>query len=327
MDDRRPKASRREILIGLGALGVAGRALAATGGDRLRLGKSVGNLFANAPIDVAMATGIFARLDLEVEIVVFNGAAKMYQGLVADAIDLAFGSGPGMINILKGVAAICIAQTVGAPVEISILVPYDSAIRTVDDLKGKRIGVTTVGGVTEWMVHELARVRGWGAADVTSVAIGGNEATVGALKAHIVDAVISESALGFQLEPARIARPVVAAADFVTDFVTHTIYAGNRTVQDRPEALRKFLAGWFEAVAFMRRDRAETVRIARQFTGFDEAVEGREYDLVMPAMSDDGSFDRKGLAKVARSFVELGMLKMEPDMTPLYTERFLPIKN
>jgi ABC-type nitrate/sulfonate/bicarbonate transport system substrate-binding protein len=318
---------RRELLIGLaaGSIIAAAPSLAA-GGDRLRLGKSVGNLFVNAPIDVAMEKGFFAALELDVEVVVFNGAAKMYQGLVADAIDLAFGSGPGMINILRGVPAICIAQTVGPPVEVSILVPYDSATRSAEDLKGKRIGITTVGGVTEWMVHELARVRGWGAKDVTAVAIGGNEATVGALKAHTVDAVISESALGFQLEQARIARPVVTASEFVGDFVMHTIYASNRVADGQPAALRKFLVGWFEAVAFMRRDKPETMRIARQFTGFDDAVESREYDLVMPVLSDDGRFDRQGLARVARSFVELGMLKQEPDMTPLYTERFLPTR-
>jgi hypothetical protein len=74
----------------------------------------------------------------------------------------------------------------------------------------------------------------------------------------------------------------------------------------------------------MRRDKAETVEIARRFTGFDAVIEGREYDLVMPVMSGDGRFDRQGAAKVARSFVELGMLKEEPDMTPLYTEQFLP---
>jgi hypothetical protein len=41
-------------------------------------------------------------------------------------------------------------------------------------------------------------------------------------------------------------------------------------------------------------------------------------------MSLTGRFDRKGLATIARSFVELRMTDKEPDMTRLYTEKFLP---
>jgi hypothetical protein len=41
-------------------------------------------------------------------------------------------------------------------------------------------------------------------------------------------------------------------------------------------------------------------------------------------LSDDGKFDPKGLAVLSRSFVEMKMLPTEPDMSKLYTERFLP---
>jgi hypothetical protein len=74
----------------------------------------------------------------------------------------------------------------------------------------------------------------------------------------------------------------------------------------------------------MRKNRADAVRIASTATGYDTTVIDREYDLMMPAMSSDGKFDRKGLAVVARSFVDLGMVPTPPDMTPLYTEAYLP---
>jgi len=47
----------------------------------------------------------------------------------------------------------------------------------------------------------------------------------------------------------------------------------------------------------------------------------------MPAMSDDGHFDRKAVEAIVQSFLDLGVLKERPaDVTALYTEAFLPAK-
>jgi hypothetical protein len=46
----------------------------------------------------------------------------------------------------------------------------------------------------------------------------------------------------------------------------------------------------------------------------------------MPYFSLNGRFDKLDLAAVARSYVELGMLDKEPDMSKLYTEQYLPAR-
>jgi NitT/TauT family transport system substrate-binding protein len=317
--------TRRTVVAGIAAsAGVsllpARRARAAT---TVRVGKSVANLFPYAPIDVAIAQGFFQREGLEVEVIAFNGAAKMQQGMVAGAIDFSLGSGSSMINILKGVPSVCIAETTSAPVEVGILVPYDSPAKTVDDLKGKKFGVTTTGSVTEWMVFELARVKGWGRGGVSTVGIGGDPAPTGSLRSHLVDAVVTETSTAFAIEPQKIGRLLLPCSDYVTDFIMHVIYASQRIADQQPDAVRGFLRGWFAAATFMHENRAEAIRIGRTVTGHDQQVAEREYDLVMPAMTTVGHFDAKGLAAIARSFVDLGMTDKAPDMTLLYTEKFL----
>lgn len=317
--------SRRTVLTGLAA--VAGSAVVrprpARAAVTLRVGKSVGNLFPYAPIDVGIAQGFFRREGIEIEVVAFNGAAKMQQGMVAGVIDFSLGSGSSMINILKGVPSICIAETTSAPVEVGILVPYDSPARSADDLRGKKFGVTTVGSVTEWMVFELARVKGWGRSGVTTVAIGGDPAPTGALRSHLVDAVVTETSTAFAIEPQKIGRLLLPCSDYVKDFIMHVIYASQRIAGEQPDAVRGFLRGWFAAADFMHRNRAEAIRIGRTVTGHSQEVAEKEYDLVMPAMTTDGHFDRKDLAAIARSFVDLGMTDKEPDMSQLHTEKFL----
>jgi hypothetical protein len=44
----------------------------------------------------------------------------------------------------------------------------------------------------------------------------------------------------------------------------------------------------------------------------------------MPMFSDTGRFDQRALATLQRSFVDLGLVAREPDLSKYYTEQFLP---
>ena len=102
------------------------------------------------------------------------------------------------------------------------------------------------------------------------------------------------------------------------------IFAADKLIAGRPEAVRAFLQGWFETIAFMRTNKAETVAIAKEVTNKDEEITARVYDELMPMFSDDGKFSPSALATLAKSYVELQLLPEEPDPAKLYTEAFLP---
>jgi len=88
--------------------------------------------------------------------------------------------------------------------------------------------------------------------------------------------------------------------------------------------VRGFLKGWFETIAFMRKNKAETVAIASEVTHKDAEITARVYDELMPMLSDGGRFAPSALVTLAKSYVELQLLPQEPDMKALYTEAFLP---
>src|SRR5207302_11447826 len=99
-------------------------------------------------------------------------------------------------------------------------------------------------------------------------------------------------------------RVLVRFAD-IKDFHIHVIFATDKLIADRPASVRSFLAGWFEAVAFMHADRAETVRIAADVMHKDAEVSGRVYDEVMPMFSATGRFDPQALETLKEAYVEL----------------------
>jgi ABC-type nitrate/sulfonate/bicarbonate transport system substrate-binding protein len=153
--------------------------------------------------------------------------------------------------------------------------------------------------------------------------MGGMPGQIAALKRGDIDGLITDLGNALDLEQNKEGRILVRFAD-ITDFHIHVIFATNTLVAAWPDANRGFLAGWFETIAFMRKNKAETVAIAKEVINKDAAITERNYDELMPMFSDDGKFNPKALATLAKSYVELKVLPAEPDMSKLYTEAFLP---
>jgi ABC-type nitrate/sulfonate/bicarbonate transport system substrate-binding protein len=176
-------------------------------------------------------------------------------------------------------------------------------------------------------MREVARQKGWDPNSVTYVTVGAELPNqVAALVTHQIDAVVSSTALGLELTESKRGRLLFTASDFIKDFMIHAIFASSDLVQKNPDAIRRFLQGWFDTIAFMRQNRDETVRASQERTHFSTAVEAQQYDLVMPMFSATGRFDPKALAVIQRSFVDLALTDKEPDLTKYYTERFLPAR-
>lgn len=302
--------------------GLCGSAWAA---DVLRVGKSSPQSFSFVPLDVGINAGIFQKNGLDVHIIGFSGGTKMHQALAADGIDIGFGSGPQMILTAKGSPMKAVAEMAGAPLVFAMIVPYDSPIKSLDDLKGKKIGVSGIPSLSSFMAEELALKKGWGPKGITPVGIGGmNYGVVAALRTHQVDAVTFDLRVGLQLEQSKEGRVLAPCSDYVTHFITHAIFAQNDLIKNKPDVLRRFLKSWFETIVYMQHNKEQSVAIASKVTGASTSLEGLEYDRLMPHFfSTDGRFQQDDLAAVAQSLVMLKDADKLPDMSKLYTEDFL----
>lgn len=291
--------------------------------DTVRIGKSVTQPFAFAPVEIGAAEGIWAKHGLETVVTIFAGDAKLQQGLVAKSVDFGLGSGPAMGFLAKGVPAKAVGALANEPLSMGLIVGPASTIRKPEDLKGAKIGITTNGSLTYWLARELSRKLGWGSDGVETVALGAISAQFAALKRGQVDGIIMSSSQGYGLEKSNEGRLLLEFGKYIKDFHTHVIFASTDMIQNKPDQVRRFLAGWKDVIAFMVANKAETVRVARQVTGLDEAIENREYDEVMPMMSRDLRFSPKALDVIGDSFPEMEIMPSKPDMRTLYTEEFL----
>jgi NitT/TauT family transport system substrate-binding protein len=310
------------ILAALAACAIA--APAAEAQDKVRAGTPEPTAFVFSVVDVGVDTGIFKKNGLDVERIDFAGGAKLHQAMTAGGIDVAIGTGSDMLFLIKGAPELAVAAYGNDLNSLSIIARNDDTVRTLADVKGKTLGVTTTGSFTSWIARQISINHGWGPDGVKFAYLGSMNAILAGLMAKNVDAVVGTTAQGFVLENDGRGRIIVKAGDEISNFIADMIYASNSFMADHPDALRRFLKGWFEAIAFMKANKAETIRITDKDTKLPGDVAAKVYDAEVPTFFTDGHFDRKKLAAVKQSLVDVGLVATTPADDKLITEKFLP---
>ena len=294
--------------------------------DKVRVGKAVGTAWTFTPVDVGIKEGIFAKYGIDAEIAAFTGDAKLQQGLLSNSLEFGLGSGPAMAFAVKGAPIVAVASFANEPRNIGVTVGANSPIKSVPDLKGKLIAISTTGSLTEWLVKRIGTAEGWGADAVRPIAIGDAVQQTAALRAGQVDGLMGAMENAYQLEERHEARIIVSMDKYVPHFVTHVIFARKDLLASNPDEVDRFLKGFFASLLWIKDHKKESIAIVQPILNETPTVLEKTYDTQMPMMSLDGQFDAQGLELIKQSFVDLGTLPEKPKDEQMLTRQFLPVR-
>jgi NitT/TauT family transport system substrate-binding protein len=294
--------------------------------DKVRAAKSVNTAWAFIPLDVGAAAGIWAKYGLDVDISGMGGDAKLQQALTSDSMDFGLGSGPSMAFAVKGSPVIAVAAFAGEPRNISVVIAANSPIKTVADLKGKLISVTTAGSLTDWLVHRLSVQEGWGTDGVRIAALGSFESSLPALRTGQVDGIMAATEAGYLVEERGEGKILVGMEKYAPKFHTHVVFARKALVAEKPDLVNRFLKGFFASVAYMKSHKEETSKVAEAVLKESPQVASKTYDYEISMLEDDGHFDQQAVEVIKESLVGMKMLDTKPSDDQLFTTKFLPVK-
>jgi NitT/TauT family transport system substrate-binding protein len=291
--------------------------------DKVRVGKSGGPMILTL-VELGTEAGIWREQGLEVEGIMFGGEAPTMQGLASGSTDFGFGSGPGLAYPVKGVPATAIAAVTGAPYNLVLNIAVNSAIKTLDDVRGKTIGVTSAGSLTDWMAHEIARQKGWGPDGVKTFPSGSSRTSLAAMKAGDIDGVVMGAATGYDSQLNGASKVFTSFGDMVPAFHSNILFARNKLIAERPDIVQNFVDGWFRIVAYARANPEAVIRVGAKTLGIGEPAARLAYDAEITKMlRDTGRFDSAAIETVRRSLVEIGTLETVAPAEKLYDVRFL----
>ena len=322
------RLSRRSLLKMASAAGAASLIAApaiAQQPVKLRVAKSVTTSFPFAGLELGAEAGIWKAEGIDAEIFSFAGDARMQQAFTANSIDIGLGSGPSMGYASKGVPAHAVAALANKPENMALVVGKTSGITSIDDLKGKRIGVTTAGSLTDWLARKIATEKGWGPEGVEVVAMGDGRTRQAAMETGDLPGMVTATEQAFQIQDDGQGKVLMTFGEVVPHFHTHTIIAHDNLIKNRPEDVKRFLRGWFKVVKYMKDNKDATIKSIAHTMRLSEKVIAEAYDIELGMMSFDGQFDMQALQSIRTSLKELGITEVEPNIDDMYVKGFVPV--
>ena len=187
-----------------------------------------------ALLSVGIDADIFKDNGLDITPIELAGSAKLHQALIAGSIEIAMGAGTDLLFIAKGAPEKAIADMAGPPNNMALIVASKGPIKTVADLKGKKIGVSTVGSLTYWLAQQLSIRQGWGPNGIEIVAVGGMQGEAAGLIDGNLQGGVGSLEGGLEMADKGEGRILVMFGDFVHPFLAHAIFATNATIAQHP---------------------------------------------------------------------------------------------
>ena len=232
---------------------------------------------------IAKEAGIFQRHGLDVELVYIASGSRAIQTLLGGSIDVAAIGGPGGVDAkLAGADTVYIAIPVN---QVLVFTVAEPRIQRVEELRGKSIGVTRVGTVTDFFTRVFLRQNGLVPdRDVMIRQMGGLPEIVAGLKAGQIDggtfgfpAVLHAKAAGFHV-----------LVDYNVQgfrYPLSSVVVTEKLLRTRESAVRAFLESHIEGVHRFKTDPNFATKVIGKYTNTaDRAMLEETQRVYAPAL-------------------------------------------
>jgi NitT/TauT family transport system substrate-binding protein len=271
---------RRLLVVGLVLALVVAVPAAAQGPQKVKLG--VLKLTSSAVLFLGAERGYFKEFGIDPELVYFQAAQPIAVALASGDIDVgATGLTAGLYNIVAGGVPIWVVADKGREwpdYNLTALVVrkdlHDNGVRTMRELKGRKIGVTQIGSTFHYNVGRYLEKEGMAPGDVELVPLQALPALNDALAARRVDAVATAEPFVSRLEAAGAGVTIVQTGDTFPWQIATVMYSA-KFAKDRKTAVA-FMKGYakssrhyFDAVLAKKSGPAfdEVVALTAKYTG------------------------------------------------------------
>jgi len=274
--------------------------------------------YAFLPVYVAQANGFFRDENLDVELIQMRpgtSSAALYNGDVFAT--LTFGS--TVAAIVSGFPLKIVAVLTVKPIHYLVARPE---IQTVQDLKGKRLGVSQLLGTDEFAAHAILEALGLSPRDVKSIALGDEAIRREALRRGMVDA----SAVA-PPGPVHLAREGFRILGGPKDVKIGSPSAGltvtEKNLKERPDLVRKLSRALLRGLRLIHDNGDATKKIMTQWLNLSPQVAADSYQLIIASFSLDGEADEMTLKSVIEARRKSGKVEKEIPLVQIVDFRLI----
>jgi NitT/TauT family transport system substrate-binding protein len=262
------------------------------------------------PLEFAVNRGYFKKQGLDVQLITVRQSDVIIAATVG-----------GELNFMDIIPTAILASVRGLPIRTIAVVlkraPYvligQPNVRSPEELKGKRIGVSSVGGMSAYLVREIIARNGLNPdRDVTFLAIGGTSARTAALFGGTIDAALVVAPDNYALERKGYRR-LLMASDYVNYPLSGVAASADFLAKNKSVAIY-FLKGLMEGAKFTRENKGDSLSFIKSYLKVPDEEAEKSYDFLIKEMPPD-LLPEDAVIRAGMDFAK-SALKLSPESVP-----------
>jgi NitT/TauT family transport system substrate-binding protein len=266
------------------------------------------------PFAVARDRGYYRQEGLDVQLVVMPSALGS-QALLGGNVKFSTAGGAGLLPILRGAPVRFMFTSFSRPM---FWLYSRSDIRSVESLKGKKVGVSSLGSGPDSLLREILKKHGLeGGRDVAIMAVGSGTARFFALQAGSVDAAMLSIPANLMAQDAGF-RGLVSFTEQEWIELQGTVNVTDQLLASDPGLVEKFIRATLKGFIHFRDQRTGTIEILTRFLRTKEDAAAKIYDLMRPSLTADGTVSEEIQRKSLEHVVDRAGLKEPPRLEKIF---------
>lgn len=238
-------------------------------------------LTSSAPLFIAIEKGFFEEENLEVNVEWFDAAQPIAVATTGGSIDVgATGITASLYNMVAGGEDLLIVADKGREQEgyssTALMVPKNSSIENIEDLKGKDIGITQTGSTFHYMAGRILEEHGLSTDDVNLVPLNSIPGLMETLESEKVDAVLLNEPNITRVVNDDYGKIIAQVGDEI-EYQTSGLFFSKR-FSENEDVAHRFLKAYIKATQYYY----DAVLIKED----DEIMPGENYDEVINIIAE-----------------------------------------
>jgi len=212
---------------------------------------------------VAQEAGYFKREGLDVELLYIGGGSLLIQSMLSGDVPFAYGPSVPVINAsLRGSDLVLIGNT-GDSLVFSIMSRPE--IKQPSALKGKKVGITRLGGSTDWALDAALKQWGLERAQVTVIQTGGMPEGLAALSSGSLDAVVLSPPSNFRAAKAGMYE-LADVGQMKIIFPNTPLSTTRLFIRSQRDTALRFMRGFTQGLQRLRTDKEFSTKVLSKYT-------------------------------------------------------------
>jgi ABC-type nitrate/sulfonate/bicarbonate transport system substrate-binding protein len=242
------------------------------------------------PIHLTREKGFYRTEGLDVDYVIMKPQVAM-QALIAGDVGYTTALGSTIRAAFRNVPLRVVMTIADKPLFALIARP---GINSVEELKGKLLGISSFGASTDTYARALLRrYKLTPNQDVKILALGGGTNRIAAMESGAVDAALIEAPYNVMLE-----RKGFRKILFVGDLIPSPLAGlGTRLekIQKQPDEIQRLVRATVRGIQFAKSNKQESVRSIMKWSEMDQGLAEGSYDMAVSSWSNTGAASPQGL--------------------------------